>query len=216
MSQVMLFAQQKGGAGKTTLLTQLAAYFAGAGRGVTLIDIDPQRSTTGWFDARVRRLGDGGGLDLVETSEWRAGMDIRKAAKAGDLVMVDAPGNADVLGRVAMREADFAVIPCQPSMPDVWASAATLKMAVKEGLSHAVVLNGVPPRGKVVETAIAALQETGAPILPARLGQRAAFAEAFAQGAGVTELPRVGKAAEEILALAAGLAQILLRSGDRR
>jgi chromosome partitioning protein len=104
-----------------------------------------------------------------------------------------------------MRAAHLALIPCQPSMADVWASAATLAMVRELKLPHAVVLNRVPPRGRAAEMAAARLGREGAPLLDAQLGQRSAFAEAFMSGRGVTELPRPGRAGEEVAALAAAL-----------
>ncbi len=202
MGKTVLFVQQKGGAGKTMLLTQLAAHYAGLGAKVALIDLDPQRSTAAWF---AERAAGASALDLLESAEWRAGSDIRDAARAADWVFVDAPGSADVLGRGAMRAADFALIPCQPAMVDVWATAATLEMAAKEKLPHAVVLNRFPPRGRAAEAAAAALVASGAPVLAPRIGTRAAFADAFMRGAGVTETARNSKAAQEIAALAAAL-----------
>ncbi|MBK0398885.1 ParA family protein [Limibaculum sp. M0105] len=212
MGHVILLAQQKGGAGKTTLLTQLAAERAAAGAGVTILDLDPQRSTTGWFRERVSRRGDGGGIELLESAEWRARSDIEKAAKTSDWVFVDAPGSADTLGRIAMRAADLALIPCQPSMADVWASAATLEMARKEKLAHAVVLNRVPPRGRAADEAAARLAKSGAPMVDARLGQRSAYVEAFMRGAGVSEMRRAAKAADEVAALMKAV-EALLRNG---
>lgn len=202
MGKTVLFVQQKGGAGKTMLLTQLAAYYAGLGASVTLIDLDPQRSTSAWFGERA----DGAAaMNLLESAEWRAGSDMRDAARKTDWVFIDAPGSADVLGRGAMREADFALVPCQPAMADVWATAATLAMAAKEKLAHAVVLNRFPPRGRAAESAVTALVANGAPLLAPRIGARAAFVDAFMQGAGVTETARSSKAAAEIAALATAL-----------
>ncbi len=208
MGKVILFAQQKGGAGKTMLLTQLAAHHAAAGARIVLIDLDPQRTTAAWHAERGRR-GRAGRMALVESADWRARTDIRDAARDSDLVFVDAPGSADTLGRGAMRAADFALIPCQPAMADVWASTATLEMARREGVAHAVALNRVPPRGRAAEAAVAALIEAGAPVLEPRIGSRAAFAEAFARGAGVTETAPSSKAAAELAALAAAVAAAL-------
>jgi chromosome partitioning protein len=205
MGKAILFVQQKGGAGKSTLLTQLAVHRALAGARVALIDLDPQRSTADWFAERRGRLGDDAGLELVEGAEWRASSDIRDAARTADWVFIDAPGAAGILGGGAMRAADFALIPCQPSMPDVWATRATLEMAKKERLHHAVVLNRFPPRGRAAQAAALALAATGAPVLDARIGARSAFADAFMRGAGVTETVPGSKAAHEIAALDAAL-----------
>lgn len=200
MGQVILLAQQKGGAGKTTLLTQLAAYDAGRKKSVAILDLDPQRSATNWF--RQRTEGGTGDIQLIESAEWRAGSDMKEWARKVDRVYVDAPGSADVLGRGAMRSADFALIPCQPSMADVWASEATLEMAKKSGSGHALVLNRMPPRSRAADQVVERLEKSGAPVMKARLGARSAFVEAFMQGAGVGEIAKRSKAAAEIAALA--------------
>ncbi len=205
MGKAVLFVQQKGGAGKTMLLTQLAVERAQKGATVTLIDLDPQRSTTAWFGERGHRASGVGGIELVESADWRASSDIRGAARRSDWVFIDAPGAADVMGKGAMRAADFALVPCQPAMADVWASKTTLEMAMGQRLPHAVIFNRVPPRGRAAEAAMASLGETGAKVLRPRIGQRAAFADAFMAGAGVTETARSSRAAEEIRALAKAL-----------
>lgn len=205
-ARIVVFAQQKGGAGKTTLLTQTAVAWIGQGRRVALLDLDPQRSLAGWADARARETQ--GALDLTffESSEWRAGGDIRRAAAEADLVLVDCPGHADVLLRVAMREADLIVTPAQPSAPDAWATRATLKMAAREGARAVVALNRMPARGGPGPEIERMLRDEGAEIMEARVGDRIAFARAFMAGRGVTETERAGKAAAEIAALAAEIA----------
>ncbi|MEM6973168.1 MAG: ParA family partition ATPase [Pseudomonadota bacterium] len=204
MGHVILLTQQKGGAGKTTLLTSLAAAMAGQGRRVRLLDLDPQRSTLDWSRARPSGLPP---IDVIESAEWRARSDINDAARGADWTFVDAPGSADSLGRSAMRAADFALVPCQPSAADVWATRATLDHLNDIGIPHAIVMNRVPPRGRVAEAAMAEARALGAPVLATRIGARSAFAEAFMTGRGAGEVPRAARAAEEIAALAAELAE---------
>ena len=209
MSRIVLFAQQKGGAGKTMLLTQVAAALAARDRAVAIVDLDPQRSAAEWHEVRVARLGDGGGTALVESANWRASADIQKAAKDADIVLIDSPGTAEVLKRVALKAADFCVVPCQPSAADVWACRQTLEMIEEAGIDHKVLLNRVPPRSNAADAAAAELAGLGAPVLDASIGSRSAFAEAFMQGAGVTETARRSKAAAEIDALLAELSDPL-------
>ena len=54
--QSILVANPKGGAGKTTLCTNLAGCLAARGERVMLWDLDRQRSTLGWLDARPEHL----------------------------------------------------------------------------------------------------------------------------------------------------------------
>ena len=203
MGQIILFAQQKGGAGKTMLLTQIAVAVAAQGRAVAIVDLDPQRSAAEWHEARIR--GGHDGPSLVESANWRAASDIQKAARASELTLIDSPGTAEVLRRVALRAADFCIVPCQPSAADVWASRQTLEIIEREGVRHLVVLNRVPPRSNAADAATAELAGLGAPVAETALGSRAAFAEAFMAGAGVTETAPRSKAAAEIQALVAEL-----------
>lgn len=208
MAKVLTFAQQKGGSGKSTLASQLAIALS-AGRAIALVDLDPQRSLAGWVDARAARRGGDLDFEFFESSELRAGTDIRRARKAADLVFVDCPGAADVLLRSVLRETDLAICPAQPSAPDIWALRATLKMALREAVEARVVLNRLPPRGGLPETLAAELDAAGADMAAAGIGNRIAIARAFAAGAGVTETERSGKAAQEVTALAEEIAATL-------
>lgn len=209
MGQIILFAQQKGGAGKTMLLTQIAAALVGRGQSVSIVDLDPQRSASEWYAARQGRGQDG--LSLVESANWRASSDIQKAARDSDLTLIDSPGTAEVLRRVALRAADFCIVPCQPSAADVWACRQTLEIVEGEGTRHVVVLNRVPPRSNAADAATAELAALGAPVAETALGSRSAFSAAFMEGAGVTEKARRSKAAAEIEALITELAPHLGR-----
>ncbi len=207
MANIITFAQQKGGAGKTTLLTQLAAHLVSRKR-IALIDLDPQKTLTGWMDERIQRTGDAD-MDLIESSEWRIGVDLKKAARDNDLILIDCPGTADMMLGKVMRETDIVVVPAQPSAPDVWATRATVRMAMKEGADAYVVLNRVPPRGGAVEEIAAKLVDEGADLMKERLGNRVAFSAAFAKGAGVSETAKSSKAADEIAALAKAISRKL-------
>ncbi|MEM7545983.1 MAG: ParA family protein [Pseudomonadota bacterium] len=208
MAKVLTFAQQKGGSGKTTLLTQLAVAFSGPTCRVGLVDLDPQRTLSSWMDERIKRLGDPD-MDLTESSEWRVGTDIQKAARDADLIFVDCPGAADVMLNRVLRETSLVISPAQPSAPDVWATRATLRMAMKEGADARVVLNRVPPRGGSIEQMAEMLENEGADLMDERIGNRVAFATAFAKGGGVTELAKSSKAADEIRALMTAVENII-------
>lgn len=209
MTRIILFAQQKGGAGKTMLLTQVAAAEAARGRAVAIVDLDPQRSAAEWFEMREDRLGDGGGVSLIASENWRASSDIKKAAKAADLALIDSPGTAEVLSRIALRSADFCVVPCQPSAADVWACRQTLALLEKNAMDHRVILNRVPPRSNAADAAIAELASLGAPVIDTTLGTRAAFADAFMKGLGVTETAPRSKAAAEVEGMIDALRDVL-------
>ncbi|SET51043.1 ParA family partition ATPase [Oceanicella actignis] len=203
-ARVVTLAQQKGGSGKTTIAAQLAALWTRRGLRVALIDLDPQRSLTRWAELR----GDPA-LTAIESKDWRAGVDIDRARRAADRVLADCPGAAEPLLRAAARAADLVLTPVQPSAPDIWALERTVRMCADEGARVRAVLNRVPPRGGAVEEAAAALAEMGAPPLAARLGNRVAFAAAFARGRAAFETAPRAKAAEELAALEAEIEALL-------
>lgn len=200
MARTLVFAQQKGGAGKTTLLVQTAAALMAMGHPVSLVDLDPQRSLTRWHGLRGDRT-----LPIESASEWQASTALRRAAKGGEIVLADCPGNADVLLRAAVRAADLVAIPCQPSPMDAWATQPILEMAAREKTPAVVILNRVPPRGGAGPAVEAALAEAGAEILPVALGNRVAYSTAFLEGRAASELQPRSVAAREAQALAEAL-----------
>lgn len=204
MGQIVTFAQQKGGAGKTTVLAHLAVAFAQAGRTVALIDLDPQRSLARWAEARADPT-----LAVTQSKDYRAGADMKAAARGHDLVLADCPGAASSLLDAALRESDLVIAPCQPSAMDVWATRSVLEAAARQKTRVRVLLNRVPPRAADIEDVLAALEEVGAQVLESRFGNRVAFAQAMRSGRTATETARRSPAAAETEALRAEVAALL-------
>ena len=202
MPAVITVAQQKGGAGKTTLVVQLATALRAAGRSVALVDIDPQASLTAWMRRREHRPQPAADLRLSMVGGWRLSVELDRLKRDHDLILVDTPPHAETEARGAIRAADLVLVPVQPSPLDVWASAATVDLARKERSPVALVLNRVPPRGRSLDEATAAMRELGAGSLEARLGNRQAFVASIGQGLGVIESEPKSAAAEEAQALA--------------
>jgi chromosome partitioning protein len=200
---VITIAQRKGGAGKTTLAAQLAIAWAGQGARVALLDIDPQASLAAWVDLRRARFGaEAIGFDFAALPGWRAAQWIEDRARGSEFVVIDCPPHAETEARMAVRAASLVLIPMQPSPLDLWATAATLKMARDERRRPLLVLNRVPPRSGLTDRIAGDLAESGAPIAATRIGNRIALVRAMAAGLGVTENTGAGLAAAEISALA--------------
>lgn len=204
MAVVYTVAQQKGGSGKTMLAANLAAAFAARCR-VALLDIDPQRSLTRWYGIRVARAQPPAALALADVSGWRLAGELEKLRRSHDVVLIDSPPQVDTDAKLAVRSADLVLVPIQPSPPDLWAAEATLKLAAGERRQARLVFNRAPAASKLRSAMETEITERRLSLLPVALGNRAAYANAFAAGLGVTEAAPRSVAAQEVLALLAAV-----------
>lgn len=205
MAFVIAVAQRKGGAGKSTLAANLATAFAGLGERVALLDTDPQKTLSHWHAARGGAGAKAQALAFEAPSGWRVPATCDKFRRSHDVVLLDTPPHDDTDARIAIRAADLVLVPLQPSAADLWAMGATLDLARAEKRRAALTLNRVPAQGKLGEEVARELRAQGLTLLDAPLGNRAAFASAFASGLGVTEAAPRSLAAEEVRALATAL-----------
>lgn len=200
MALVITVAQQKGGAGKTMLAANLAAAMA-IHRRVCLLDIDPQRSLTRWHDIRGRYPKPLAAIGFSDVSGWRLRAELDRLIKTHDAVIIDTPPQVDTEAKLAIRAAGLVLVPLQASPPDLWAAQGTVQLAEAEGRKLRLVLNRAPASSRLrmqVEREAAA---AGYEWLDSTLGNRAGFANAFAQGLGVVEAAPKSVAAQEIMAL---------------
>ena len=195
---VIVVAQQKGGAGKSMLAANLAAIWA-PGRRVGLLDIDPQHSLSRWHRLRPATLP---ALAFSEVTGWRLAGEMDRLTASCDLVIVDTPPQIDAEARRAVRIAQLVLIPLQPSPPDLWAAEGTIRIAAEEKRGAAVGLNRAPAGGGLRTAVAAYIAQGGHALLAAVLGNRSAYAQAFARGMGVAEAWPKSAAADEIRALA--------------
>ncbi len=208
MGVVIAVAQQKGGAGKTMLAAQLAVAFAESSS-VSLVDIDPQASLSVWGKIRSGAGKAGHSIKVETIAGWRLASEIDKLKKLHDYVLIDTPPVIDSDARRAIRGADLVLVPLNPAPPDLWAAEGTLKLAAEEKRKTALIFNRAAATSRLrkkLETEIAA---RGLTLLSVALGNRAGYANAFADGLGITESSPNSVAAEE-LREAARVLKILL------
>jgi chromosome partitioning protein len=194
---VIALVTQKGGCGKTTLATCVAVTATQAGRRVIILDTDPQGTASQWWESRE---ADSPALLAVQGHE--IDMAVASVASRGyDLVVIDTPARAEPVNAAAAGAADFCVVPCQPSLADMRAQSPTVHSVQRLDKRGAFVLTRCPPRGSRVKEAARGLAIFGLPVATVTVGNRAAYADAYGLGLGVTEYEPEGKAATEIVAL---------------
>ena len=202
MAVVITVAQQKGGAGKTMLAANIAAALA-ASRRVAVLDIDPQHSLRRWHHIRDARPVAAAPIAFFDVSGWRLTAELARLRSNFDVVVIDSPPQLDTDARLGIRGADLVLVPLQPSPPDLWAALGTVRLAGAERRPVKLMLNRAPAASKLRSMVEAAVAAEGLALMTATLGNRAAFANAFAVGLGVTEAWPKSVAAAEMRAMIA-------------
>ncbi len=206
MAFVIAVAQRKGGAGKSTVAATLATTLARQGARVALLDTDPQKSLVRWHAERGANKAQAAALAFDDPSGWRVPGVLDRLRRDADYIVLDTPPHDDTDARLAIRGADLALVPLQPSHADLWATEGTLDLARAEKRVVRVLLNRVPATGRLREEIAGELARRKLPALDIALGNRNAFPAAFARGLGVTEAAPRSTAATEALALAEAIA----------
>lgn len=200
--KTVIVGNLKGGCGKSTVIFNLAVWLAARGDGVTLVDLDPQKTLTDVVNVR-EEIG-------ISPSLPRPLDDAPVSAEGVTLIDF---GAADIQRTEHfVPYADLILAPVLPSQADIWAVQRYLKVVLsrrKLGAKVALFVNRADPPAISRETreALAALRAMvsmceGAVVLPALLGRRVAFCRSLSEGQGVFELSGQRKAAEEFELLA--------------
>ncbi len=161
---------------------------------VILIDADPQATVATWATDRARES------PFVARAEPSTIGHLLEAASAEGfgLAVIDCPPHAAPGTTALLRVADHIIVPSQPTMPDLAATARSVTLARAAGRNFSFVINRAPSRAPEVAQAIEALSAGGI-VSPIVIGDRRAFSRALADGLAVTELGGGGaKAASEI------------------
>jgi chromosome partitioning protein len=189
---------QKGGTGKTTLAVHLAVAAERRDVSVAVLDLDPQASAADWKDSRA---GDSPSVTSIQSSRLRKALEVAESAGAALVIIDSAPHSADA-AVAAAEAADLILIPCRAGILDLRAIATTARIVKVTGKPAFVVLNAAPIRApRLMEDAIAAVQQHGLPVAPVVIHQRSAYAHALTAGQTAEEYEPEGKAAEEMAEL---------------
>ena len=192
---------QKGGSGKSTLITCLGDWALNKGYRVLFVDADPQHTLTFWANA----AGQAGGRAPRVISAAEPHRE-QESFAGHDLVLIDSPGRLDVTQKSALLVADLALVPAVPSVADLWAlkdSVDLVRVAqtLRPQLQLGLVLNRVTRSRIAKQTGNlirAAASAAGIAVLRGELGQRTAYVEALAHGAGPLSLGPESVAAKEV------------------
>ena len=198
LMKTIVFAASKGGVGKTTLCAALSSFASSVSKKkkIAIVDLDPQGSLTAWWNQRQAESP-----ELIEASAGNLSEMLEKAASAGyDYVFIDTPPGHMKTIETGISNADYVLVPCQPSPVDIAAIGDTLSAIEELGKPFAFVMNRVIARTRIGEQAILLLANHGK-VAGVPVAQRTAFATAMTDGRSAPEVDGGKRAEEEIGAL---------------
>lgn len=161
--RTILVVNPKGGCGKTTVATNLAGGLAARGGDVRLLDLDRQQSATTWLAMRPAHLPRVSSLD-------RDREHTRNGHRAW--LVIDSP--AGIHGKSlahAVKLADKVLVPVQPSVFDMAATADFLRLLAAEKVVRkhktfvGIIGVRVDPRTRAAATLEAFLAQLELPVL---------------------------------------------------
>jgi len=197
--RTLILHTPKGGSGKSTIARELAVAAAADGWQVALADLDPQQTTTGWYQRRKASTP-----ALVPFSP--ANGTPAKLAEAGvELLILDTPPGQPPYIPHLLKSATAVLVPVRPT-PDDLLGAAPIARSLARHSAWAFVLSQVPPRSRHLAGAARQLAALGR-VAPVQMTFRADFPAAAIEGMAAVEY--TGKAAEETAALLAYVNELL-------
>ncbi len=208
---ILALVNIKGGVGKTTLAVNIAVARALAGADVLLVDADEQGSAADFTQHRTNEIGAAGYMAMrLKGRELRS--EVGKLRGKFDDIVIDVGGQENEGLLAALKVADKALIPVQPSTFDVWSFERIADLivdarGVNEGLRALAVLNAADAQGHDNDEAREILGKfEQIAVMDMAIVRRKAFRNAAAQGRSVLDMtPRDAKAAGEMTALVKAL-----------
>ncbi|HSO82309.1 ParA family partition ATPase [Thiocapsa sp.] len=186
----------KGGTGKTTLSLNLAAGLARRGS-VVIVDADPQQSAYQW-----RLIGDENmALPAVVAAAFGLEKTVQALRDVHDHVVIDCPPSIKApQTEHALRMADHALIPLQPSPMDLWATSHLARIIeairpVNPRLRALIVMSQIEPRTTLSRLMPDAVAELDLPVARTSLQRRSIHRLCVLEGRSVFQAGRRGAAA---------------------
>jgi chromosome partitioning protein len=184
----VLVLNPKGGCGKTTVATNLAGGLAHRGQRVLLWDLDRQQSSLTWLAMRPAGVPHIVRLDRRDEQP-------PSASGGADWLVIDSPAGIHGKGLAqVLKHADRVLVPVQPSVFDMAATADFLHLLAEEKAVRknrgflGIVGVRVDARTRAAATLSAFLSQFGLPVL-SYLRDSQIYANAAFNGLTVFDLP---------------------------
>ena len=207
----------KGGAGKSTATVQFAVIAAHMGFAVLVLDLDRQRSVSGW--SRIR--GEDANITVRACGYNDAERACRTAQAEGyDLVLIDHPQQPGEGWPGVVRVTNLFILLSRPSIFDLTTAQAWLRHLEAHKVPHLTVVSSAPPRhiradNPAVRDVREELTRRTGWMWGGQITSRQSIITATAQGKGIIEVDRYGPGSAEYIVLWHRICG-RLRKGERR
>jgi len=215
-AKIITVSSSKGGAGKTTTLMCLADYWSQQGRKVALMDTDPNKSLSRWYE-KGRQKGFYKDIEFIQQLDDKEIIGTaRELIARSDLLMIDVAGIASVSLLKAAGIADLVIIPAQPSEDDFLEAINTMRIVreAEELTGRKIPFRTVLTRAKhgtrVLDHTLLQLEKLKFPVFKTVIFDRTVYAQSRFNGAtpvtqgtlanGVLEIEHLAHEIDAVLA----------------
>jgi chromosome partitioning protein len=159
---------------------------------VVIVDADPQQSAYQW-----RLVGkDDSVLPAVVAAAIGLEKTVRALRDVHDHVVIDCPPSIKAnQTEQALRLAEHALIPVQPSPMDLWATTHIARVVENPGLRAVIVMSQMEPRTTLSRLMPEAAAELDLPVAASALRRRSIHRHCVLEGRSVFQAGRRGEAA---------------------
>ena len=138
----ILIMSRKGGSGKSTTAMNMATRFAKAKYQVALMDFDPQKTLTKWFNRRDEYMQGKNTILHSAATESSFKDEVKNLEQAGcDVLIIDTPPTINEFHNELLDIADFALVPTKTTMEDLETIAEVVDAIESNETAYGFVIN---------------------------------------------------------------------------
>jgi chromosome partitioning protein len=138
----ILIMSRKGGSGKSTTAMNMATRFAKAKYQVALMDFDPQKTLTKWFNRRDEYMQGKNTILHSAATESSFKDEVKNLEQAGcDVLIIDTPPTINDFHNELLDIADFALVPTKTTMEDLETIAEVVDAIESNETAYGFVIN---------------------------------------------------------------------------
>ncbi|PPR10949.1 MAG: Iron-sulfur cluster carrier protein [Proteobacteria bacterium] len=138
----ILIMSRKGGSGKSTTAMNMATRFAKAKYQVALMDFDPQKTLTKWFNRRDEYMQGKNTILHSAATESSFKDEVKNLEQAGcDVLIIDTPPTINDFHNELLDIADFALVPTKTTMEDLETIAEVVDVIESNETAYGFVIN---------------------------------------------------------------------------